>query len=100
MAFTLPELPYAKDALEPHIDAKTMEIHHDKHHAAYVTNLNAALAGNEWEGKTIEELMANIKDAVALYFEGENLAELGFIPKPSVVINFETPAPVHGVVKA
>ena len=60
MAFTLPELPYAKDALEPHIDAKTMEIHHDKHHAAYVTNLNAALAGNEWEGKSLEELMANI----------------------------------------
>jgi len=60
MAFTLPELPYAKDALEPHIDAKTMEIHHDKHHNAYVTNLNAALAGGEWEGKSIEELLKNI----------------------------------------
>src|SRR3984957_423775 len=60
MAFTLPELPYAKDALEPHIDAKTMEIHHDKHHAAYVTNLNAALAGGDWEGKSIEELLKNI----------------------------------------
>lgn len=60
MAFTLPELPYAKDALEPHIDAKTMEIHHDKHHAAYVTNLNAALAGHEGEGKSLEELVAHI----------------------------------------
>jgi Fe-Mn family superoxide dismutase len=60
MAFTLPELPYAKDALEPHIDAKTMEIHHGKHHAAYVTNLNAAVAGTEWEGKSIEELLKNI----------------------------------------
>jgi Fe-Mn family superoxide dismutase len=59
MAFTLPELPYAKDALEPHIDAKTMEIHHDKHHAAYVTNLNAAVTGTEWDGKTIEELLKN-----------------------------------------
>jgi Fe-Mn family superoxide dismutase len=60
MAFTLPELPYAKNALEPHIDEKTMEIHHDKHHAAYVTNLNAAIAGTEWEGKSIEELLKNI----------------------------------------
>ena len=60
MAFTLPELPYAKDALEPHIDAKTMEIHHDKHHAAYVTNLNAAVAGTEWDSKPIEELLKNI----------------------------------------
>jgi len=60
MAFTLPELPYAKDALEPFIDAQTMEIHHDKHHAAYVTNLNAAVAGTEWEGKSIEELLKNI----------------------------------------
>ena len=60
MAFTLPELPYAYNALEPHIDARTMEIHHSKHHNAYVTNLNAALAGGEWEGKSLEELMANI----------------------------------------
>jgi Fe-Mn family superoxide dismutase len=60
MAFTLPELPYAYNALEPHIDARTMEIHHSKHHNAYVTNLNAALVGNEWEGKSLEELMANI----------------------------------------
>ena len=60
MAFTLPELPYAHNALEPHIDARTMEIHHGKHHQAYVTNLNAALAGTEWENKSLEEIMANI----------------------------------------
>jgi Fe-Mn family superoxide dismutase len=60
MAFELPALPYAHDALEPHIDTKTMEIHHGKHHAAYVTNLNAAVAGTEWENKSIEEIMANI----------------------------------------
>jgi Fe-Mn family superoxide dismutase len=60
MAFTLPELPYAYNALEPHIDARTMEIHHSKHHNAYVTNLNAAVAGTENEGKSLEELIANI----------------------------------------
>lgn len=60
MSFTLPALPYAFNALEPHIDARTMEIHHGKHHNAYVTNLNAALAGTEWEGKSLEDLMANI----------------------------------------
>jgi Fe-Mn family superoxide dismutase len=58
MAFTLPELPYAYTALEPHIDARTMEIHHSKHHAAYTTNLNNAIAGTELEGKTIEEILA------------------------------------------
>lgn len=57
MAFTLPALPYAFDALEPHIDAKTMEIHHGKHHNAYVTNLNNAIAGTDLEGKSLEELM-------------------------------------------
>ena len=60
MAFTLPELPYAHDALEPHFDKLTMEIHHGKHHQAYVTNLNAALEGGDWADKSIEELMANI----------------------------------------
>lgn len=60
MAFTLPALPYAFNALEPHIDARTMEIHHDKHHAAYTNNLNNAIAGTEWESKTIEEILANI----------------------------------------
>jgi Fe-Mn family superoxide dismutase len=57
MAFTLPALPYAFDALEPHIDAKTMEIHHGKHHNAYVTNLNNAIAGTDLENKSLEELL-------------------------------------------
>ena len=60
MAFELPQLPYAYDALEPHIDARTMEIHHSKHHNAYVTNLNAAVAGTELEGKSIEEIMKTL----------------------------------------
>lgn len=58
MAFTLPELPYAPTALEPHVDARTMEIHHGKHHAAYVNNLNAAIEGTDLAGKTLEELVA------------------------------------------
>jgi len=57
MAFQLPALPYALDALEPHIDSRTMEIHHGKHHNAYVTNLNAALTGTDLEGKSLEDLM-------------------------------------------
>ena len=60
MAFELPSLPYAFDALEPHIDARTMEIHHGKHHAAYVNNLNKAIAGTDGEGKSLEEIMAMI----------------------------------------
>ncbi len=59
MAFTLAPLPYAHNALEPHIDTKTMEIHHGKHHQAYVDNLNKAIAGNDNENKTIEELVAH-----------------------------------------
>lgn len=61
MAHVLPALPYANDALEPHIDALTMEIHHDRHHNAYVTNLNAAIAGTDAENLSLEELMANIE---------------------------------------
>jgi Fe-Mn family superoxide dismutase len=57
MSFTLSPLPYAHDALEPHIDATTMQIHHGKHHQAYVDNLNKALTGTEHEGKTIEEIV-------------------------------------------
>lgn len=60
MAHSLPALPYAHDALEPHIDAQTMQIHHGKHHQAYVDNLNKALSGTDGENKSLEELMANI----------------------------------------
>jgi Fe-Mn family superoxide dismutase len=64
MAYELPQLPYPKNALEPHIDAQTMEIHHGKHHAAYVTNLNKAIAGKaDLEGKSIEALISNM-DAI------------------------------------
>ena len=58
MAFELPNLPYAHDALEPHIDKRTMEIHHGKHHAGYTTKLNAAIAETDAEGKSIEEILA------------------------------------------
>ena len=57
MSFNLPKLPYAYDALEPYIDARTMEIHHTKHHNAYTTNLNNAIANTPLEGKTIEEII-------------------------------------------
>ena len=60
MAFELPQLPYAYDALEPHIDARTMEIHHTKHHNAYITNVNAAIAGSDLEGKSIEDILTNL----------------------------------------
>lgn len=60
MAFELPALPYAFDALEPHIDARTMEIHHGKHHNGYTTKLNAALEGTDWANKPIEEILANL----------------------------------------
>ncbi|WP_048600260.1 superoxide dismutase [Rubeoparvulum massiliense] len=60
MTFQLPDLPYAFDALEPHIDAKTMEIHHDKHHATYVNNLNKAIEGTDLGNQSIEELVANL----------------------------------------
>ena len=60
MAFELPQLSYAYDALEPHIDARTMEIHHSKHHNGYTTKLNAAVAGTDLEGKSIEDILANL----------------------------------------
>jgi Fe-Mn family superoxide dismutase len=60
MAYSVPDLSYAFDALEPHIDARTMEIHHDKHHAAYVTNVNAALEGTEWTDRPIDSVLANL----------------------------------------
>ncbi len=58
MSFELPDLPYAYDALEPHIDARTMEIHHSKHHQGYTNNLNNAITGTDMEGKSIEEICA------------------------------------------
>ena len=71
MSFELPKLPYSYDALEPHIDARTMEIHHTKHHNAYTTNLNNAIAGTEWEGKSIETILANVsKISVAVRNNG------------------------------
>ena len=60
MSFELPELPYAKDALEPHIDAQTMEIHHGKHHAGYTSKLNSAVEGTDLAGKNIEDILANV----------------------------------------
>ena len=63
MAFDLPSLPYDMDALEPHIDAQTMEIHHGKHHQTYVNNLNNALEGTEWADTSIEELMRTSSNA-------------------------------------
>jgi Fe-Mn family superoxide dismutase len=63
MAFQLPPLPYPEDALEPHVDARTMNIHHSKHHAAYTNNLNNAIAGTDLDNKSIEEILSNL-DAV------------------------------------
>ena len=62
MAFEVPPLPYAYDALEPHIDADTMTLHHDKHHQAYVDKLNGAVEGTDWASKSIEEIVANLSD--------------------------------------
>jgi superoxide dismutase, Fe-Mn family len=60
MAYSLPELPYAYDALEPHIDAQTMEIHHTKHHQTYITKVNAAIEGTDLESKSVEDLISNL----------------------------------------
>jgi Fe-Mn family superoxide dismutase len=70
MAFELPKLPYAYDALEPHIDARTMEIHHSKHHNGYTNNLNNAIAGTEFEGKSIEDILASCADNPAVRNNG------------------------------
>ncbi|MCA9084262.1 MAG: superoxide dismutase [Planctomycetaceae bacterium] len=65
MGYKLPDLPYAYDALEPHVDARTMEIHHTKHHQAYINNVNAALEGTEWADKCIVELMKSLSSLPA-----------------------------------
>jgi superoxide dismutase, Fe-Mn family len=65
MAYSVPDLPYAYDALEPHIDEATMRVHHDKHHQAYVDKVNAALEGTEWADKPIDEVVKNLGDLPA-----------------------------------
>ena len=70
MAFELPQLPYAYDALEPYIDARTMEIHHTKHHAAYINNLNGAIEGTEMEGKSLQEIFNLMGDKAAVRNNG------------------------------
>ncbi len=70
MAFQLPNLPYAKDALNPYIDTVTMEIHHGKHHAAYIAKLNAAVSGSHMEGKSLEELIKEYTDVPAVRNNG------------------------------
>ena len=70
MAFELPSLPYAYDALEPHIDARTMEIHHSKHHAGYTNNLNAAIDGTPLANMSIEEIFQNMGDNAAVRNNG------------------------------
>ncbi len=70
MAFELPNLPYAHDALEPHIDTATMEIHHGKHHAGYTNNLNAAIEGTDLAGKSIEEIITNVTGNAAVRNNG------------------------------
>lgn len=62
MSYTLPVLPYAYDALEPHIDGKTMEIHHSKHHQTYINNINAGIAGTEWEDLSVEALISKFNE--------------------------------------
>jgi len=70
MAFELPKLDYAYDALEPHIDARTMEIHHSKHHQGYTNNLNNAIAGTDFEGKSIEDILTSCADTPAVRNNG------------------------------
>ncbi len=70
MSFELPSLPYAFEALEPYIDTTTMQIHHGKHHAGYVNNLNNAIAGTDMEGKSLEDILANVGENTAVRNNG------------------------------
>ncbi len=79
MAFELPKLPYAYDALEPHIDARTMEIHHTKHHNGYTTKLNAAIEGTDLEGKSIEDILTGLGYEIMVQYE---TMEVDFITTP------------------
>ena len=82
MSFTLPALPYAHEALEPHFDTLTMQIHHGKHHQAYVDNLNKAVAGTPNEGKTLEELVAvagTISPAVRQQQDRDQISSLPYV---------------------
>ena len=80
MPFQLPDLPYAHDALEPHIDARTMEIHHGKHHQAYVDNANKALDGTEWADRSVAEVFGQVARAAGMSVE-EILASLEILPE-------------------
>ena len=85
MAFELPKLPYAFDALEPHFDKETMEIHHDRHHNTYVTKLNAAVEGTDLESKSIEEIVANL-DSVPANIQTAVRNNGGWTFKPFIIL--------------
>src|SRR5438067_11174158 len=98
MGYELPKLPYAYDALEPHIDAKTMEIHHTKHHQAYIDNVNKAIKGNaDLEKKSVEDLISDLKSVPLLrttvrMSSGTDLITLTkssthFFPRSAVALN-------------
>ena len=78
MAYSLPSLPYAHDALEPHVDARTMEIHHGKHHQAYITKVNDAIAGSDLEIKSVEDLVSDL--AYAYYLATKHGTEVYLAP--------------------
>ena len=86
MAYTLPELPYAYDALEPHIDARTMEIHHSKHHAGYVAKVNAAIEGTDLESKSVEELVSDLS-AVPADKKGSSTKQRRWSRQPQPVLD-------------
>ena len=96
MAFTLPDLTYATDALEPNIDARTMEIHHDKHHAGYTNKLNAAIDGTALADKSIEDILANVSSETSQTPEGGaggGEGAFGWLPKRGSVHVNANPKP-------